>query len=186
MKKLLFLLMLLTALPLCAQKWSIAPRVGVNLTNILGGDVGGSMKTGLNIGAGVEYRFTRVFALEPGVYYSMQGFKDEDITLKSDYINIPLLAKAYIKSGFHVFGGPQLGIKILEKIKYTEDQVNLTMDSDYILPLDFSLVAGMGYQFNMGFLLTANYNIGISQARHNDGITQSRNSVFQISAGWRF
>ena len=36
------------------------------------------MRPGLNIGVAEEIRFSKLFALEPGVYYSMQGYQQEN------------------------------------------------------------------------------------------------------------
>ena len=36
------------------------------------------MRPGLNIGVAEEIRFSKLFALEPGVYYSMQGYQKEN------------------------------------------------------------------------------------------------------------
>ena len=37
------------------------------------------MRPGLNIGVAEEIRFSKLFALEPGVYYSMQGYQKEKL-----------------------------------------------------------------------------------------------------------
>lgn len=117
----------------------------------------------------------------------MQGIKDGDIVRKNDYINVPLLAKAYTKSGLNVFAGPQLGLNVSEKIVITDNNNRVTtLKTDDIMPLDLSVMIGVGYQFKRGFLLSANYNIGITNVADNYGDEPSRNGVFQFNAGWRF
>lgn len=187
MKKNFYLLLLLVALPLQAQKWSVAPKIGLNLSDMTGEFFEGGMKVGLNAGLSTEYRFSNVFAIEPGIFYSMQGIKDGDIVRKNDYINVPLLAKAYTKSGLNVFAGPQLGLNVSEKIVITDNNNRVTtLKTDDIMPLDLSVMIGVGYQFKRGFLLSANYNIGITNVADNYGDEPSRNGVFQFNAGWRF
>lgn len=187
MKKLFYLLLLVIALPLHAQNWSFAPKIGLNLSDMTGEYFDGNMKVGLNAGVAAEYKFSSVFAVEPGIFYSMQGIKDEDVELKNDYINIPLLAKIYIKSGFNVFAGPQLGINISEKALITDNNdVMITKKTDEIRPLDLSLMMGIGYQFKKGFLISTNYNVGLLNIADNHGDEPSRNGVFQFNVGWRF
>lgn len=187
MKKSFCLLILLIALPLHAQKWSLAPKIGLNLSDMTGEYFEGGMKIGLNAGLSTEYQFSKVFAIEPGIFYSMQGIKDGDNIRKNDYINIPLLAKAYIKSGLNIFAGPQFGFNVSEKIVMTDNNnIVTTLKTDEIMPLDLSAMIGMGYQFKSGFLLSANYNIGITNVADNYGDEPSRNGVFQFNAGWRF
>lgn len=183
MKKILYLLLLTIALPLNAQKWSFAPKVGMNLSDMTGEYFGGGMKVGLNAGMTVEYRFSDIFAIESGAFYSMQGLKEGDAKFKVDYVNIPVLVKAYIKNGFHVFVGPQLGFNVSEKVVITDWE---DLKTDEIMPLDLSAVIGAGYQFKMGFLVSANYNIGVTNVADNYGDEPSRHSVFQLNVGWRF
>lgn len=200
MKKLIFLLLVVVALPLQAQEWSFAPKIGLNLANITNAD--GKMKPGLNIGVTAECRITDVFAIEPGLFYSMQGLKMEKIDgvtpkFKNDYLNIPILAKAYVKDGFNLFAGPQLGFKVSEKVSGSQSGVSANIDTDLLKTFDFSLVLGMGYQFDMGLLVSLNYNIGLTNVLKEEGKIlgettytgkdeTSRNGVLQLTVGWRF
>lgn len=187
MRKLFYLLILAITLPIHAQKWSVAPKVGLNLSDMTGEYFRGGIKIGLNAGLTAECRFSNVFALESGLFYSMQGIKDEEIVRKNDYINIPILAKAYIKSGFNVFAGPQLGYNISEKLLITGGNgLEVTQKTDVIMPLDLSLMIGMGYQFKRGFLVSTNYNFGLTNIADNYDDEPSRNGVFQFNIGWRF
>lgn len=199
MKKLIFLLLVVVALPLQAQEWSFAPKIGLNLANMT--NSGGKMKPGLNLGVTAECRITDVFAIEPGLFYSMQGTKDsedgETAKFKNDYLNIPILAKAYVKDGFNLFAGPQLGFKVSEKVSGSANGVTANIDTDLCKTFDFSLVLGMGYQFDMGLLVSLNYNIGLTNVLKEEGKIlgqttytgndeTSRNGVLQLTVGWRF
>lgn len=197
MKKLIILLFIGITASLHAQNWSFAPKIGLNLANMTNTD--GSMKPGLNLGVTAEYRFNDVFAIEPGLFYSMQGFKasveGKSGKFKNDYLNIPILAKAYVKDGFNIFAGPQIGFKVSEKAKSSEHGVSATIDTDIFKTVDFSLVLGVGYQFNMGLLIAANYNIGLNNVAKKEGKIldqtfsqdgSSHNGVLQLTLGWRF
>ncbi len=83
------------------------------------------------------------------------------------------------------YGGKELG------------KVNTT---DFVENFDLAIMMGVGYQFESGLFVNANYNLGLlavfkedeftitgENAAHTitDGLS-ARNRVFQISAGWRF
>ena len=102
MKKvvLLFILFVFSLSQADAQEFHFIPRIGLNLANTYPESFA-DMRPGLNIGVAEEIRFSKLFALEPGVYYSMQGYqkenaKGETARLKADYLNIPIYAKFYL------------------------------------------------------------------------------------------
>ena len=88
------LFMALVSLRAAAQEFHFIPRVGFNLSNTYSESYA-DMRPGLNIGIAEEIRFSRLFAIEPGVYYSMQGYRKENAhgrtaKLNVDYLNIPV------------------------------------------------------------------------------------------------
>ena len=119
MKKvvLLFILFVFSLSRADAQEFHFIPRIGLNLANTYPESFA-DMRPGLNIGVAEEIRFSKLFALEPGVYYSMQGYqkenaKGETARLKADYLNIPIYAKFYLYRGFHLFAGPGRKLRII-------------------------------------------------------------------------
>lgn len=119
MKKIACLLLLFVTFQVSAQEFHFIPKIGLNFANMTNSD--GSMKPGLNIGVAGEVMMTNNFAIEPGIFYSMQGAKGKDggasLKIKNDYLNIPVLFKGYVYEGFNLFAGPQLGFKVSSKIK---------------------------------------------------------------------
>ena len=75
---------------------------------------------------------------------------------------------------------------------------DLSVDSkDAFKTFDFALGIGVGYQFDLGLLVSMNYNIGLTNTLSDGDIKQngnsinwggekSRNGVLQINLGWRF
>lgn len=198
MKKSL-LLLLFVAFQVSAQEFHFIPKIGLNMANITNSD--GSMKPGLNIGVAGEVMMTERFAIEPGVFYSMQGTKDKEsgttMKIKNDYLNIPVLFKGYVYEGFNLFAGPQLGFKVSSKIKASQSgtSVSTSEGSDLFKTVDFSIVLGAGYQSPMGFLVSLNYNIGLTNTINKDKFSSllgttvdetCRNGVLQLNVGWRF
>ena len=174
MKKVIFLLLMFAAFQLNAQKFHIIPKVGLNLANMT--NSGGSMSPGLNIGASGEVMLSSIFAIEPGLYFSMQSDGFDAV----NYLNVPVHAKLYLYHGLFGFAGPQLGINV----------------SEYYNTFDCSLGIGVGYQFSSGFQISANYNYGLmsvsDEYSYYDGYNyyyddgNYHNSVFQLNLGWRF
>ena len=116
MKKvvLLFILFVFSLSQADAQEFHFIPRIGLNLANTYPESFA-DMRPGLNIGVAEEIRFSKLFALEPGVYYSMQGYqkenaKGETARLKADYLNIPIYAKFYLYRGFHLSRAHKLAL----------------------------------------------------------------------------
>ena len=201
MKKIALLLLLFVVFQANAQEFHFIPKIGLNFANMT--NSGGSMKPGLNIGASGEVMMTNNFAIEPGIYYSMQGFKVSGTTakLKNDYLNIPILLKGYVYEGFNLFAGPQLGFKVSSKVKASDSGTSVSTDvlSDWFKTFDFSLVVGAGYQTSMGLLFSLSYNVGLTNTLNKDNIAstipgvsssdidgKSRNGVLQFNVGWRF
>lgn len=199
MKKIALIVMLFTVFRLSAQEFHFIPKIGLNFANMT--NMEGSMKPGLNIGVAGEVMLTNHFAIEPGVYYSMQGTKVDEVSLKlkNDYLNIPILFKGYVYEGFNLFAGPQLGFKVSSKAKISGSGTSITTDavSDAFKTFDFDIVIGAGYQSSMGLLFSLSYNIGLANVLDGDklaslsGMSQvrdekCRNGVLQFNLGWRF
>ena len=202
MKKIALLLLLFVVFQANAQEFHFIPKIGLNFANMTNSE-GASMKAGLNIGVAGEVMMTNNFAIEPGIYYSMQGFKVSGTTakLKNDYLNIPILLKGYVYEGFNLFAGPQLGFKVSSKVKASDSGTSVSTDvlSDWFKTFDFSLVVGAGYQTSMGLLFSLSYNVGLTNTLNKDNIAsttpgasssdidgKSRNGVLQFNVGWRF
>ena len=126
MKKvvLLFILFVFSLSQADAQEFHFIPRIGLNLANTYPESFA-DMRPGLNIGVAEEIRFSKLFALEPGVYYSMQGYqkenaKGETARLKADYLNIPIYAKIFTDS---IAEKGQNGDSYYNMMKYNLDKI---------------------------------------------------------------
>ncbi|EKN14931.1 hypothetical protein HMPREF1076_02836 [Parabacteroides goldsteinii CL02T12C30] len=201
MKKIACLLLLFVTFQVSAQEFHFIPKIGLNFANMTNSD--GSMKPGLNIGVAGEVMMTNNFAIEPGIFYSMQGAKGKGessgLKIKNDYLNIPVLFKGYVYEGFNLFAGPQLGFKVSSKLKYSKSgtSVSTSEGSDLFKSVDFAIIIGAGYQSSMGLLFSLSYNIGLANTINADKFAallggsgmegeKSRNGVLQFNVGWRF
>lgn len=208
MKKIALLLLLFVTFQVSAQEFHFIPKIGLNFANMTNMD--GSMKPGLNIGASGEVMLTNNFAIEPGVFYSMQGTKYKEsgasLKFKNDYLNIPILFKGYVYEGFNLFAGPQLGFKVSSKLKASGSGTSVSTDlaSDWFKTFDCSIAIGAGYQSSMGVMFSLSYNIGLTNVIDKENLAsfinnnsdiklsasdldeKSRNGVLQFNVGWRF
>lgn len=214
MRKLFYLLglmALVAVMPLktTAQELHFMPKIGFTLADI--SHLQTKVRSGANVGLGAEYLFpNEIAAVEAGVYYAMQGAYIKGTVaghylttfLKNDYLNIPVLAKAYVYNGINVFVGPQFSFNVKDKItmEYGGKELGKVNTTDFVENFDLAIMMGVGYQFESGLFVNANYNLGLlavfkedeftitgENAAHTitDGLS-ARNRVFQISAGWRF
>lgn len=110
----------------------------------------------------------------------------------------PIYAKAYLYNGFYAFAGPQFGFLARSKASASYNGTDISVNSkDAFKTFDFALGIGVGYQFDLGLLVSMNYNIGFTNTLSDGDITlngnsmnwdgeKSRNGVLQINLGWRF
>lgn len=161
---------------------TIQPKIGVNIANL--SELEGDVKVGLSAGAELEYQATDMVSFSAGVLYSMQGSKwgggKADIpllgTVKLDskklntgYINVPVMANVYVVPGLAVKLGLQPGFCI-------------SKDNTDAKTVDLSIPVGLSYEIS-NFVVDGRYNFGVTKAFDT---TKAKNSVFQITLGYKF
>ena len=165
---------------------TIQPKVGLSISDYT--DIDDSKtRAGVVAGAELEYHVSPMFGLSVGALYSMQGCKYEesgvDVTLKNDYINVPVLANVYVAPGLALKAGLQPGFKVNSKAKVKAGGTAVTKDlEDSFKSFDFSVPVGISYEY-MNVCLDARYNIGVTKVMDD---TDSKNSVFQLTLGYKF
>jgi hypothetical protein len=211
MKKNILFLLLLCSLYVVAQeeekpnvtgKFSYGVSAGVNFSNLVQGSNDGlNMVTGFHFMGFGEYRFSEKFSIQPGVAYSRQGTKTDNIYVPEfntttkfkmilDYVNIPILVKYYVAGGFSVEAGPQLGI--LTSAKATDIVVDGQSSSedvdikDMFKGTDLALDLGASYDFQNGLLVGGRYNVGLTDVAKDNPDKAITNSVFQLYVGFKY
>ena len=176
-------------------QWSVGsitvqPKIGINGANITDADNSDS-RIGLVLGGEFEYRVSPIFSLSAGALYSMQGCKGTaedddgntgDVSLKLDYINVPILANVYVAKGLAVKLGIQPGFNVRHKATASVSGVNVTTNLPGVKSVDFSIPIGVSYEFNR-FVIDGRYNFGVTKLI--DG-ADSKHSVFQFTFGYKF
>ena len=175
----------------------IQPKVGLNIANITDID-DADPRLGLVAGAELEYQITDMVSLSAGALYSMQGCKQQNgasilgfnvntkNTVKTDYLNIPIMANVYITDGLAVKLGLQPGLNLSAKYKYDGSVAGFEGSSegdiDDVKSFDLALPIGVSYEIN-NFVIDGRYNFGLSKVFETG---DNKHSVFQITLGYKF
>ena len=110
-----------------------------------------------------------------------------------DYINIPVLFKAYVVPDKLSFDfGPQIGfgVRAEEKAEATgygqQGSASATLDNDVYNNVDFSIPLGFTWNITKHILFSARANIGLTNVLKGAGSKHAANRVFQLGIGARF
>ena len=184
MKKLLFIaLVALSSIGAFAQSrtgsTTIQPKIGLNVSTV--GDL--DWKAGFVFGAEIQHQFTSKMGLAGGLLYSFQGGKHDDYSWNPGYLNIPVTLNYYVAKNFALKAGLQPGFKVSSKVTAKAGGFSVTENlDDAFKSFDLSVPVGISYEY-MNVCLDARYNIGVTKVM--DG-TDSKNSVFQVTLGYKF
>lgn len=178
----LTLALILCLSSLNAQDFHFGAKAGVNFANVTGDDVEeASIRTGFHLGAVAHIGISDRFGIQPELIYSQQGSKDDEfnVTLKIDYVNLPILADITVAEGLSIQAGPQFGFNINSE---AEDDDGNTADLDIN---DFDLGAAFGAQFllDSGLFFQARYGLGLSDIADDISV---KNSNISVSIGYFF
>lgn len=174
-------------------EYTFGPKVGLNVTNIT--HSGGDSKLSVNVGAFGEARLNDWLGLQMEILYSRQGWKDkvdidgsnEKVKFRVNYLNIPVMARFYVLDRLSVDLGPQLGIGLNAKAKYKHSGTTVKDKMKDLNSVEFSFLFGLSYDLYDHFLISARYNLGLSNVFDKDTFGHNnKNHVFQLSLGYKF
>lgn len=184
-------------------KWQFGLAAGANLADMTDTE-GADMRTGMLVGAGLSVQLTEKFSLHPELYYSQKGVKgsfvdDEsgtavDVTLKNDYIEVPLLARwtfGRLDTPVRPFivGGPSLAVSASCKGVGEADGMSASIDCDRFATMnnfEFGGVAGVGLAFPVGrnaMTVSTRYALGLSKVFDE---ANAKNRAFSVLVGFMF
>jgi len=214
MKKLMMIAaMMIAAISANAQnevgQITLKPTVGLNIASITKFD-NSKVRAGVIAGVEAEYGVAENFGVTAGLFYSMQGVKQEynlrgsedgvrytsndKATYKLDFINIPILAQYYVIPGLAIKAGIQPGFCVSKKFSYegsgTIDGVTVISESEKgkigsdegVKTFQFAIPVGISYEYQ-SFVLDARYNIYATKAIKE---FNGRHSVFSFTLGYKF
>jgi hypothetical protein len=197
-----FIFFLIGCFQVQAQTTKFGIKAGVNLS-VLHNTInqGARFRMGPHMGVYLETRGKNL-AFQPELVYSSQGCKTSDFSgsyngaIRLNYLNLGLIGKIYASKGFFFSAGPQIGLLMSAKGIYSGSTTTITSDiKDYFKGGDFGISLGCGYQHESGINYSIRYNMGLSNTdniesndalRHDMGIGNQTNRVFQFSLGYSF
>lgn len=182
MKKLLIIAaMAISSMTAFAQQaagsFSVQPKIGLNIASLTDAK-DSDPRFGLAVGAEFMYQATDIVGISFGALYSMQGCKYDDVTIKLDYINVPVLANVYVAKGLAVKLGLQPGFNVNSSAKAH----GVEADTDDTKTVDLSMPIGLSYEFS-NFVIDGRYNWGLTKVAKD---SDCKNSVFQFTVGYKF
>lgn len=164
---------------------TLQPKVGVNIANMSETD-NADPRIGFAVGGEFEYQATNFLGVSAGMLYSQQGVKYEagniTSTVKTDYINIPVVANIYVVKGLALKVGVQPGFNVSSKLKVSSGSTSGSTDVDNTNSFDFAIPVGLSYEYD-NFVIDGRYNIGMTKAF--DG-SDSKHNVIQLTLGYKF
>jgi len=212
MKKLILLTLLFVAgaATTFAQTVSFGVKAGLNISKWQISNQTQSLATdgitGFHAGGIVDIKFGS-FSVQPGVLFTTKG-SAENVTQPSgymhlrerlNYIEIPvnLLYRVTAGKGNVFFGGgPYVAFGLSGKgtgdSNFNGQQAHVTQDYKFgsgdgeLKSPEIGINALVGYQLNMGLMISAGYGWGLTNMAHSDGEGKLKNKGLEFSLGYFF
>ncbi len=173
-------------------QFSLGIKGGPNFANLdVNYSVGDNYKnrTGFHAGAFALIKIKKI-GIQPELLFSRQGsnfqYNSGSGEANFDYINIPIILKLYTVAGINLQAGPQFGFLSGGEVKNTIQGITSVQSAkDLYKGSDFGLALGLGWDLPFGLTLDARYNLGLSTINDGTNAPESKNQVFQISAGFK-
>lgn len=172
-------------------------KAGLNMASITG-DYDGKAIAGANFGGFLTLNVADKFYVQPELLFSMQGVSyDQSLSIpgfttvsyntkiKTNFINIPVMARYFVADKFSLEAGPQLGILLSSKA--TADDTTKDIKST-TKGIDFTLNFGAGYDVTENIAIGARFGLGLTEFSkdNKDGSVSNNHRVFSINAAYKF
>ena len=201
---LLVLMILLTSNSLTAQS-KIGITGGATFATVTakfqGISMSPKMKAGFTAGIFSDVPLSSNFSFQPALNFVQKGYSIKDDTysdkININYLEIPLNLVYSIQNntGFFIGAGPSFAFGLSGKEKYTDKtdpqnsediKVKFGSADDEMKRLDIGANVLAGYAFTGGFLISANYNLGLTNIQNGDASQDGtiKNRYFAIKVGW--
>ena len=178
---------------------SFGVQGGMNIANITGADFDVDARFGLTVGAVLDINVPVLpFGIQSGIHYTQKGAKDsedgESVTLKFDYIEIPVMARFQLGPpgpiSPHLVIGPYLGFNVNAEVEGSGEGGSISFDlDDETRSTEFGATAGIGLDFNLGVTrlnAMARYSYAFTTIFESDFDDGERNAVLSVTVGIRF
>jgi hypothetical protein len=161
-------------------------------------------RTGLTFGVLADIPLSKSFSFQPAINYVQKGSKNDTtadgVTIKAETIvntiEVPLnfVFNARGSSGnFFIGAGPTFAYALSGKGKASDGTNSLSVDlkfgstaDDDFKSMDVGANFMLGYCFNNGFMVSANYNTGLSNLMPVSSDGSIKSNYFGIKVGFMF
>ncbi len=163
---------------------------GLNLASLYGSDVDSSVngKAGFHVGGVVNIRISDLFAVQPELLYSGQGYGADgsDAKVSLDYVNVPIMADFTLIEGLSLQAGPQFGFNVSSKVKGNGEFEDGELDN--VNTVDLGIGIGAQYILPFNLFFQARYNTSFSNVfeKFDGEIAKAKNQVVSLSVGYFF
>ena len=195
---LLMLMILLTSHSLSAQT-KIGLTAGASFANLKAKaesiSITSDLKPGITAGLFIDVPLSSNFSFQPALNFVQKGgsFKDDFETGKTtlNYLEVPLnfIYNTGTAEGFFIGAGPAMAYGFSGKEKSGSEATKIKFGSgdEELKAFEFSANAIAGYRFAKGFMISANYNLGLTSLANADSEDGTlKNSYFAIKIGCLF
>ncbi|TSD63008.1 PorT family protein [Inquilinus sp. KBS0705] len=182
--------------PIYDNQVKIGIAGGVNFSNTVdayNSNFSTSTIAGLHVGLTLDVPLARQVSFAPEVLFSQKGYEAEttygNFKQRTNFIDIPLLAKIKLVPGFNFVIGPQVSFLTSTKNIY-DNGFNTVYEESYNNRGDRAFIGGVlgvGIELNRNIELRGRYTIDLNQSRAEYGseIPDYRNQVFQLGLNFR-
>lgn len=154
---------------------------GVNLSSIKTPDITSNSKSDFHAGAFTHIHLNKNFAIQPEIIYSRQGGDYNNVKLKTDYVNIPVLGQYMFGNGFRLQTGPQIGFLTNADVEVSGNKQAVR---EFLNTTEFSWAFGAGFLTKSGLGIDARYNLGISDIAKD--APEIKNRTWQFGLFYQF
>ncbi|XHR95139.1 porin family protein [Mucilaginibacter sp. UC70_90] len=170
--------------------------VGLNVSNTVdayNSNYSSSSLAGWHAGLTFDVPIIYPLSFAPEVLFSQKGYevndRDGNFTQRTNYIDVPLLAKFRVVRGFNLLVGPQLTFLTSTKNTYESalgtsvDHIDNDASHSYVAG-----VVGVSFDINRNVEIRGRYNIDLGENRPyaDQNLPDYRNQVWQIGLGFKF
>ena len=190
-----FILCVLAVLPAAARAQArdgdaLGPFAGVNISSFGGGDAAGSSsRAGLSAGFLAQAPISPHLFVRSGALYGSWGASDQGVTIKLEYIQVPLLL-GYRFSGAHAAayldGGAVVGFKLSCNVTGGGMSATCANTGGDIAAVDAGVAVGAGLSAPAGrgsLLLDVRYYVGVTRVESSSDL---KNLGFTLGVGYLF
>lgn len=212
MKKIVFTALAVAVFGMAgAQEIRFGVKGGAGISTFSGNVDDAEIKPSAHLGGFAEFRFKK-FAIQPEILLSYIGAEWNEnnngffyegpvdhINYQANllYLHVPVMAKYYVMDALSVEAGPQLGVLLSARTKYTATYWNGETFSesasvkDQLKTLDLGVNFGATYHFKNRMFVGGRYTLGLmnvddSVPEPGEPSSNVKNQVFQAYVGYKF